>query len=233
MVLLSESITNIRSQLDELGTQFIGYWNNNEIRAWVNDAVRDIARRTETILTFNSSLPAVAGQAKYNLPADVIRVHRIEFVPTGSTQVYPVVASTYDELDQVWGINQLQQSSYPCNYACWGPPGSMTIQFFPVPAASGTFNLFYYAMPVNLAVDGSQDSAVLNIPAGWDDLVVNYVTYRALMKSKSQEYQLFKALYDETLNYLMNVTRQAHDNGRYVQTQTGSVPNWLYNFSDE
>lgn len=233
MVTLAESLNNCRSQLDELGAGFVGYWTNAELRAWINDGVRDIARRTETILTFNASLPAIAGQAKYNLPFDVIRVHRVEFVPDGSTQVYPVNASTYDELDQVWGINQFQQNSYPSSYACWGAPGSMTIQFFPVPATAGTFNLFYYAMPPNLKTDGSDDTKALVLPAGWDDLVVNYTTYRALMKQRVQEYQIFKAVYDETLVYLVDVTRQAHDNGRYVQTQTGSVPEWLYSFSDE
>jgi len=79
-MILSDVLTNIQSQLDELGVTF-AYWSAAELRVWVNDAVRDIARRAEVILEFNSSLDAVVGQAKYNLPNDVIRVHRIEFIP--------------------------------------------------------------------------------------------------------------------------------------------------------
>jgi len=237
-MLMSEALTNSQSQLDELNvTSF--YWTIPELRVWVNDACRDIARRTETIEAYTTSLTAVAGQAKYNLPADVIRVHRCEFIPTNSTQVYPIQASTYDELDQIWGINPSFQSSYPSAYACWGTPGSMTILFYPVPAQTGTFNFYYYAMPVNLATAGTtigagaDDGKTLTIPFGWDDLIVEYVTYRAMTKAKDPNWQTHKQLYDQNIQYLIDVTRQAHDNGRFIQTMTSNVPQWLYQFTDE
>lgn len=234
MVTLAQAVTNTRSVLDET-TATNRYWSNSELKTWINDAVRDIARRTETILIFNSSMLAIVGQAKYNLPSDVIRMHRVEFVPTNSNQVYPIIASTYDEMDQVWGINPTTQNSYPSQYACWGTPGNMTIQFYPVPAAGGIFNLYYYQMPQNLdtADPGADDSKQLIIPQGWDDLVVNYAAYRALTKARDDNWQTFKRMYDETLQYLIDVTRQAHDNGRFIQTMTGNVPSWLYAFSDE
>lgn len=232
MVLLSESITNCRSQLDELGVSNV-YNNVTEIRVWINDCVRDIARRAEVLLIYNTSMQANVNQAKYNLPKDVIRVHRIEFIPSNSTQVYPITGSTYDELDQIWGINPTQTSSYPSAYACWGTPGNMTVQFYPVPAQTGTFNIYYYRMPANLDTNGDDDATPLEIPTGWDDLIVQYVTYRALMKARDQLFTAYKAEYNENMQYMIDVTRQAHDNGRYVQTMTSSVPGWLYSFTDE
>jgi hypothetical protein len=133
----------------------------------------------------------------------------------------------------MWGINPLTQNSYPSVYACWGTPGNMTIQFYPVPAQGGDFNIYYYSMPANLDTTGLDGTVPLIIPGGWDDLVVTYSVYRALMKARDPNWQAFKAIYDESLQYLVDVTRQAHDNGRYIQTMTGSVPQWLYAFSDE
>lgn len=231
-MLMSEALTNSQSQLDELGVTLL-YYTLPELRVWVNDACRDIARRAEVLLSLATSLVAVPGQAKYNLPSDVIRVHRIEFTPNASNQIYPIQASTYDELDQIWGINPNQESSYPSAYACWGTPGNMTVQFYPVPAQAGTFNIFYYAMPFNLSTAGADDAKPLNIPFGWDDLVIEYVTYRGMMKAKDPNWQAHKQLYDQNIQYMVDVTRQAHDNGRFIQTMTSNVPQWLYQFSDE
>jgi hypothetical protein len=228
----ASSLADTRAQLDETNVDS-RYWSDPELLQYINDGVRDIARRAEVLQSFNSTLDAIAGQAKYNLPLDVIRVHRCEFVPENSTLVYPIGASTYDELDQIWGINQLVQNSFPSNYACWGAPGSMTIQFYPVPASPGSFNIFYYAMPADLLTDGTDAAKLLNVPQGWEDLLVKYACARALLKMRDQQWQVFQSLYDNDLQYMIDVTRQAHDNGRYVQTQTGSVPQWLYAFSDE
>jgi hypothetical protein len=231
MVTLADSITNCQSQLDELNVNN-KFWSPKEIRVWINDGVRDVARRAEVLLVYNSSMTANPGQAKYGLPNDVIRVHRVEYVPGNSTQIYPVIGSTYDELDQIWGINPTTQSSYPTAYACWGTPGNVTIQFYPVPSQSGHFNIFYYRMPQNMDTDGSDDAQSLQIPSGWDDLIVQYVSMRGLMKARDPAWQIYKAEYTENIEYLTEVTRQAHDNGRYVQTMTSSVPGWLYAFTD-
>lgn len=228
----AQCLTDLRAQIDEQNT-FARYWSDPELLQYINDGVRDIARRTETILSFNTTLDAIAGQAKYNLPPDVIRVHRCEYIPLGQTQVYPVVGSTYDELDQIWGINPTTQSSYPSVYACWGTPGSMTIQFYPVPAQPATINLYYYAMPVDLKTDGTDAASFLTVPTGWEDLIVKYAMSRALLKMRDQNWQVWQQLYELDLQYMTEVTRQAHDNGRYIQTMTGYVPQWLYAFADE
>ena|SRR5215469_5652241 len=229
---LSQSLADLRAQLDEQNVS-AKYWQDPELMQYINDGVRDIARRTETILSYNTTLDAIPGVAKYNLPPDVIRVHRCEYIPTGQTQVYPVIGSTYDELDQIWGINPTTQSSYPSVYACWGTPGQMTIQFYPVPAQTATINLYYYAMPVDLKTDGTDANTFLNVPQGWEDLLVKYAVSRAFLKMRDPNWETFQKLYIEDLQFMVEVTRQAHDNGRYIQTMTGYVPQWLYAFADE
>lgn len=231
MVTMAQALTNVRSQVDELNTTN-QYWGDPELRQWINEGVRSVARRTETILVYNATLAAIVNQAKYNLPPDVIRVHRITFQPTNSIQEYPITGSTYDELDMLWGINPQQTASYPSVFCVWGTPGAMTVQFYPVPAQTGIFNIFYYGMPADLDRNGGEDAKQLVIPSGWDDIITLFVTYRAKIKAKDPDWQIAKGLFEDELQHLVDVTRQAHDQGRYMQTATSTVPQWLYAFED-
>lgn len=226
---MAEAITAARSVLDD-GSATRPFWTDVELRTWINDGVREIARTAEVLLVLRSDLIAVPTVARYALPADVIRLHRIEFAPNvaGGSQIYQVELRTYDELDQIWGIQQNSPSSYPSYAAIWGTPGNMTVQFYPVPSQAGTFNLFYYGMPVNLNTNGTQDSMNLNIPAGWDDMINFYVEYRARRKAKDPSWQEAMGLFQQEMQHLVDVTRSAHDNPRYMQTSVqGGVPGWL------
>ena len=232
MVTMAQTLTNVRSAIDEQ-TTVNQFWADTELRVYINDGVREIARSAEVILVQRSDLIAIPNVARYAIPADVIRLHRVEYTPAASNQTYPVELRTYDELDQIWGIQQTIQSSYPSYAAIWGTPGQMTVQFYPVPSQGGVFNLYYYGMPANLATDGSNDSALLNIPAGWDDLVVLYVEYRARRKAKDPDWQDAMNLFNAEMQHLVDVTREAHDNGRFMQTANSSgIPGWLTNAGD-
>jgi hypothetical protein len=223
-------LANVRSNIDEASARF---WSDAELTTWINDALRDVARRTEEILHLPPiPLAIVAGTGKYNLPVDVIRVHRIEFIPTGSTQTYPVTKTTHEEVDRIWGLNQSTQSAYPSYFVLWGTPGiaasPLVVQFYPVPAQSGTANIFYYRVPAKL-VNGSD---VAELPEGWDDVIVDYCEYRAKRKSKDPTWQEAKALYDEKLVTMIDVTRAYSDAASSFITARGPLPSWLYGGDD-
>jgi hypothetical protein len=225
---LTTLIAATRSILNETTTRF---FSDAEITTWLNDGCRDIARRAEVIQQFNTSVAAVAAQAKYALPTDIIRVHRVEYVPTGQTQTYTLMASTEQELDQVFGINQDQQGVYPQYYAIWGYPGgtgaaALKMRVYPVPAIAGTFNIFYYAVPAAM-VNGS-DVAI--IPEGWQDLLVLYAEYAARRKDQRPDWSDAKQLYDEKIEELIEVTRKWHDQAGSVSVGGNNVPSWLYSF---
>ena len=46
MATQSTYLTNIRAKLDEVTS---GQWTDAEIRSWINEGAKDIARRTETL----------------------------------------------------------------------------------------------------------------------------------------------------------------------------------------
>lgn len=222
---LSTILTDVRSRLDEVTAKF---WSNTELTTWINEGLRDVARRTETLLDYFTNIPLYPNVAKYAMPMDVIRVHRMEFVPVGDYNVYPIELKTYQEMDQVWGIQPSTQRSYPTFAVLWGFAPNITVQFYPVPSQAGTLNLYYYRLPTTLV----NPNDVAEIPNGWEDLISLYCEYVALRKDRDGRWQEAKSLYEENLNNMVNVTRQLHDQARSVIVGTQAVPAWLYEFED-
>lgn len=230
---LSDYIRRARSVLDEPIARF---WTNAELTDWINDGARDLARRAEDLLTFDTSIPLVANVNTYTLPDDVIRIHRAEFVPINSTQTYPIRASSQDEMDQIWGTYQLNPASYPSWFVTKGYPGGLgtslfRVQFYPVPSQPGTLNLYYYKVPArinNPDTDPSQLNRNVDLPEGWDDLIIAYVEWRGLRKTKDPTWQEAYTLYNEQVDYLINVTRFYHDQQQVITSASRMmVPQWL------
>ena len=232
-VTLSEYIRRSRSILDEPTTRF---WTDTELTDWVNDGARDLARRAEDLLTYDQTIAITAAVATYPLPADVIRIHRCEFVPVNSTQTYPIRASSQDEMDQIWGTYQANPASYPSWFVTRGYPGgsgssAFQIQFYPVPSQTGTVNLYYYKMPRRLTdpiADPTQLNLTIDLPEGWDDLIIQYVEWRGLRKTRDPRWQDAYQIYNTNLDYLLNVTRFYHDQQQVISTASRMmVPQWL------
>lgn len=232
--LLSTVLANVRSNIEEASTRF---WTDNEITEWINNGARDIARRAEVIQSFSTTIAAVVGQAKYALPSNVIRLHRVEFAPTGQTQVYPLEISTDQELDNIWGLNPNSQSSYPSYCTIWGTPGVtasdavLMLRVFPVPNSAGVFNLYYYRMPYRFTSgSGGELAKVVEVPEGWDDLVVMYAEYEAKRKDRNPSWKDSKDIYEEKVAQMIEQTRQWHDQAGSIQTPNSYLPSWLYSF---
>jgi hypothetical protein len=105
-----------------------------------------------------------------------------------------------------------------------------------VPAQTGTINLFYYKLPARLTdpvADPAQLARTIDLPEGWDDLILLYVEWRALRKSRDQRWSEAKQLYDEQLDYLINITRYFHDQQQVMTTfSRTSQPSWLTEWPD-
>lgn len=228
-ITLQDAIRRVRSNLTEPTPRF---YTNTQLTDWINDGLRDIARRAEDLITYDQSIAIppytpVPGAAAptYPLQTDILRIHRIEFVPTGSiNQVYPLQASTQDEMDQIWGTYQQNPSSYPTWWVTRGYPGGtgrnqFLLQIYPVPSQAGTLNVFYYRLPTRIGdpvTDPSQLLIPLDLPEGWDDLPIDFATYKALMAQRDPEWQNRKAEYEEKIVQIIDMTRHAHDQASFM-----------------
>lgn len=202
----SDLLADVRSRLDESTARF---WTDAELIRWINEGLRVVARRTETLEDAETTLQSIAGGAKYALPAACQRVHRVEFAPSSASIVYPMELKSYYEMDELWGTQQLISRSYPSYAVFWGAPPNIIMQVYPVPSQMGTFNIFYYRLPKALA--GASD--VADISEGWHDLVVLYCEYVALRKDRDDRWQDAKTLFEEGLNQMVDVSRRHHDQG--------------------
>lgn len=226
-ITLTELITNVRSAVDEATARG---WSDAELTVWINDGLKDVARKTQSLQQYSASIAGVASQAKYDLPTDLLGLHRVEY-QTG-TQVYPLQLMTIDEFDQYWGLQQDTASSYPFIAYTWGFPGAATslkLGIYPVLSSStGTIRIWYYRLPVTLA----SGTDVAEIPAGWENLVVDYCEYRARRKFRDPSWQEAKALYDENLSYMIDSTRQWQESNQSIQYGNLTVPAWIYGGDD-
>ena len=95
-------LTNIRNKLDETTS---GQWSDAELRAWINEAARDIARRTESLQTYEE-INVSADTQEYTVNDGCLRVHRVEWRPTASSNVYPLEYRDFNSMDAVWWASQ-------------------------------------------------------------------------------------------------------------------------------
>lgn len=226
---LAQLRTNVRSALDESSPRF---WSDAELTVWINMGLADIGRKAQVIQQYSATITGVANQQKYDLPTDLVTLHRVEFIDAGGTQVYPLQLLTIEQMDQYWGLQQDTASSYPFAAYVWGYTGgaaTLKLGIYPVLSSNGgTIRLYYYRLPATLV----NSSDIAELPAGWESLIIDYCEYRAKRKAKDPTWQEAKMLYDEQLDDMIDATRQWHDTNQAIQIGTSTVPHWLYSRED-
>lgn len=224
-VTLTTLLADVRERIDETTAN---YWNDTALTRWVNEALADVAKRSET-LQATASVAVVAGTANYSAPVDTVRINGMEFTPTGSTQKYPVKPATRQSMENVWGLNQGQLGSYPSFFVPWGFSPSITLQLFPVPGQNGSLTIYYYKLPAAL-VNGAD---IAQIPEGWQDLIPLYVEAVAKRKDHDSTWAEAMEMYETRLRTLTEQLRHLHDQQEYITSAGGvGVPAWLYAFDD-
>lgn len=223
MATLIETRNDVRAHLNEASARL---WTDAQLNTWINEGLRDIARRTETIQKFSSSIAVTANDPTYTLPAEVLRVHRAEWVPTASGLVFPLQLATYNEMDQYWGVNGTTMPGQPQYLVMWGFPPTVEIRLWPVPAEAGAINLFYFRLPAVATLDAD----TIEVLAGYEDLIVLYCEYIARRKDRDPTWQEAKALYEERVTLMVETTRQWHDQAQVISVGASAVPRWLYEF---
>lgn len=224
MTTQSELLLVVRERLDEATEH---QWNDDELRRLINEGAKDIARKTESLLD-RDDITAVAGTQEYTMSTDTIRVNRVEWRPDGDDQVYPLEYRDFNNADGVWWTGQIQTEGTPVIYTMWGFPPSLKLIAYPTPSVAGVFKVYYYRLPVELAVDGSDSGTTVEIPEGWDDVVADYAEFRALRKDRDPEWQTAKAIYDEHVLDLNATSRRWTDQAGMIVAGTSFVPSWLY-----
>lgn len=202
------ALTLLRDRLNERGTasETTGVWTLPQLRRYLNEAQRELARRSEA-LRKTTTTAVTAGTQGYTAPTDMARIYLVEFYTSASGQRYWLEWRSRDCLNRMWGTSQITSSGYPEYWTLDGyPGGSATIQLYPTPSANGTLKVHYYMIPTDLATaDTSNQSSNLTVPTGWEDVLLDYAEYRALRQDgRVQDATLALQMYQDNLGALVD-----------------------------
>lgn len=113
-------------------------WTNEELVANINEAIRQVYRRTNPIKDIYS-IPVVINQNTYNLPKYILSIENVKR-STG----HPVQPQSIDDL---WELTDLNTRVGDVLYYV---PDMLqnTIRFYPTPNAIDTISLLIYRLPI-------------------------------------------------------------------------------------
>lgn len=222
MITLGDCRTDLRAHLDESTTRF---WTDAELDVWIWEAARDIARRGEVLESIRT-IQCHVGQQQYDAPEDMIRIYRVEYVQTNTNRV-PLEFRPLAEMDSVWYWGRTQSQNTPIFWSYWGFPSSeqrSQLYLYPIPSDTGQLGVFYYRLPRKPA----DDDDVVEVPAGWQDLIPLYAEVVARRKDNDRRWQEAQSLYEARFESMIAVTRQPSDQMTFVTTDaTGFFPGWM------
>jgi len=179
MTTLASLITQLRE--DRLNEPSEGFWRNVTLRRAFNEGLKDIARKTLVFQT-ETTIAIVAGTQSYSAPTNLCSLlEPTTFTPTGSSLKYPIEQIDYHAARYQWGVNSAITQNLPTQIASRGYPGTtaLSLLLFPIPSVAGTLHIYYAKYPTALSTTGSEDTDDIDIPTGWDDLLLDYAEYKA------------------------------------------------------
>jgi hypothetical protein len=229
----STALNQLRENLNEAREST---WRDTELLRYLYHGARRIAQR---VLAHEkeASIAVTLGVQSYTAPVDMILAHRLVFAPASSTQRFPLELREVNEMDEIWGTGETQGRGDPRYVSFWGKAPSTSMKLYPVPTRSGTITIQYYnfpTLPASFALT-ALSSTVIDIPDGWEDLVVTYAEARARFRvgdqhavSRMQDFEAELANLDE------HATLSHHDQpGHIVADMMGMSgnPMWGWNTS--
>jgi len=219
-----EIITRVRDMLNEAtATQ----WSDTQLRRWMNDGAKHIARETHFAET-NQDIDVAADAQSVAAPTNVLMIQHVYWIPDSDTDhIVPLVPKHYEQMDALWGSWQNQTTGEPVAFAPRGVSPSLRIYMYPTPDEAGTLRVFHTAIPTDIATDTSADATTSTVPDGWVDLLVDYVEYRALRRDRDPRWQEAKQLFDEKLEDMAQYDTLAIAREMIHDVRTGGVPRWL------
>jgi len=220
---LSTALTEIRDFLDEPVAQ---QWSNTQLTSYINLGQADVQRKSEALRQM-VTLEVLENVQKYIAPSDILRIYRLEYIPSGSTQTYGLEFRGYNEMDAVWGTYQQYTGAFPSLYTLWSNPPTLQIVAYPVPSQTGLFQCFYYRQPVPVALQ----TDTLDCLPGYESLIYDYAVYRALRQDADPRWQDQFNMYNQNLDSMIALSRSFTDQANFFSTGTSNVPAWLVNGS--
>lgn len=215
----------LRERLGDAGPDASNAYRDAELNRWLNEGCRDVARQAE-ILQTTTDVDVTAGDAQYDMPADMVRCTRVDFIADSEGRSRTLEYKAFHNANAVTWVNDSE--GMPALYTVWGTPGSAKLIMYPTPAYTGTVSIHYYRLPA----EPTSDTDLLDLPVGWEDTAYLYAEYLALRRDRDPRWQEALQLYKDTLGAMYDLTRQHSDQATEVTglMDPSGLPSWLTDF---
>lgn len=180
---------------DEAGVQL----TSDDVIRFINDGIREIVYKNESLLQKTATANSVANQQDYSVPTDVLIVRGITWKDTGETSYHHLKGLTLNEFNEY--IDGWDGSDYgtaiPLVYMIYEDQ----ITVFPTPAVSTTaaMKIYYNRKPATVTVA----SDTPDIPDIYHETLVKYCLSQAYeMDEDSEAFVAKKKDFQEDLNFM-------------------------------
>jgi hypothetical protein len=219
-------IAAVRDRLDE---PTAAQWDDIELKRWMNEAGRDIARRTKHIKD-TTTLTTTANVAEYVVPANVIEIEDVYFAPGDGRQIQ-LSMRAFEGMGQVWGSQMDRGGGWPAMVTWWGTPPQLKIRLYPVPGESGrTITLYVSRLPATITETNDVDDTACDLPLAWVDLLKDYIEYRALRKDRNPAWQESFSIYNTNIDQMVRSDEYANVQREMIldpRVRGGYVQSWF------
>lgn len=219
---VATAVTALRERLDET---VAAQWTDVQLRRWLNEGVRDIARRTRHYID-KDSITVTANDGEYTVSDDVLFIKFAYFAPTGdTTRQIALEPRAFEAMNQVWLDRQDQAGGYPVWFTTYGYAPTLTIKLYPVPSMAGTLTLHVARLPTDL--DITSGTGNIDAPTGWVEVAYDYAEYMALRKDRDPRWQESFQMYESKVQGLIEMGDYLNAPGEFIPSGAGMLPSWL------
>lgn len=208
---VANAVTMLRERLDE---STAAQWSDVQLRRWLNEAIRDIARRTH-LYTDTDTIAVTGGTGEYTVAADVLRINSVYFTPDGESRKMPVEARAWEAMDNVWWDAQDRESGWPAYYTTYGFAPVLKLKLFPIPSGDGDLTLHVARLPA--ALDVAAGTGNIEVIEGWLEPALDYAEYMAFRKDRDMEMaKSALQVYEARVNDMLETAETLNANGEIV-----------------
>lgn len=198
-----------------------------QLRRWANEGMREASKLTGC-LRATLNIDWDADEQSNTTTENVVSIIEAEWISDNDTRIWPLVYRDHTAGRPIWGTHQAISQGVPSVYWTDGYPGALVISVYPTPSQAGTVRVRYARFSTSLSISGGADATEIDLPAGWEDTVVEWICYRACQSSREYDRaQSHKGRFDETLNSLATIAVRYSD-----EAGTIAMDDWYDVFGD-
>lgn len=220
MPTIAAALAQLRERLDEPDE---GAWKNVELRRWLYEGTRDVARRTR-LYTAQNTEAVTANIGEYTLDSDILAIEHLLWKPTAETQKRPLEPRAFEGVQRY--INET--GADPVFYSTYGYSPDLRVQLWPVPSRAGTLYIYGPCLPAVAAVDAGTGD--LDVIEGWLEAVLDYAEYMALRRDRQETWKDIFTMYEARVQQMIELSATDDAMGEIQFTGTSLVPTWISEF---